>query len=137
MPQAKPASKSVDAIEIGSFKLRFRDGHVRIMPAIAFGLPFLGPGVDLLGDEAARVLALGKPLKDWLLARDPSVRVRAISCDYESRVVIISYEADAGVAAQKPIALKLRAPESEELLTMTDALRTELQERAKEKLSRR
>jgi hypothetical protein len=71
-------------VRLRSFKLRFADTHVRIVPATdARGCPFSGPGVDLRGEAAARALALGEPLVTLLAEVEPGVVVRAVAVDLE------------------------------------------------------
>jgi hypothetical protein len=67
-----------------SFKLRFADTHVRVVPATdGAGCPFSGPGVDLRGEEAARALSLGEALVSILAELEPGVRVRSLAVDLE------------------------------------------------------
>jgi hypothetical protein len=105
-----------ETMKLQKIKWRFVDRHVRILPAGDAGEAFEEPAIDLLDEAADEGLALAKPLVSWLTARDPSVSVRGISCDVATETVIISYTAAEGIASQKPIALKLRSPESVELL---------------------
>jgi hypothetical protein len=124
-------------ITITSFKLRYAETHVRILPRTYRGLAFEGPGVDLRGAEASLLLEMGMPIVAWLKARDPSVDVRGISCSFEKKQVLISYQAGEGIAASKPIALKIHAPESEELLALTAPMLSLLKEAARSRLARR
>jgi hypothetical protein len=105
-----------EPIELTSFKLRYFETHVRIVVATVDGRPFEGPGADVFGPDAEQILKLGEPMVHWLKARDPSVRVRGISCDLKKSQVLISYQAGEGIAAEKPIALKVHAPENDELM---------------------
>jgi len=51
-----------DALPLASFKLQFAERRARIVPTSdASGCPFAGPGVDLIGDEAAAAFALAVP----------------------------------------------------------------------------
>jgi hypothetical protein len=72
----------VTRVELSSFKLRIAEGHVRAVPRTdARGCPFSGPGVDLRGDEAARVFAAAAPLVAALVEVEPGVVVRSIAVD--------------------------------------------------------
>jgi hypothetical protein len=100
-------------MKLRSFKLRFHDGHVRVLPAA-----FDGPGVDIRKDDALRCFDLAKPMIAWLLAREPSVTLRAMSVDLETRRVIVSFEDlhATTLRGPRPMVLRLDAPESTELL---------------------
>jgi hypothetical protein len=106
-------------VKLRSFKLRFHDGHVRILPAA-----FDGPGVDVRKDDALACFDLAKPMMAWLLAREPSVTVRAMSVDLETRRVIVSFEDlhATTLRGPRPMVLRIDPPESTELLERAGAL---------------
>jgi hypothetical protein len=69
-------------MRLSSFKLRFADAHVRIVPATdAEGCAFAGPGVDLRGDDAKLVLAAAEEIVKWFQDREPGARLRSFSMD--------------------------------------------------------
>lgn len=69
-------------MRLRSFKLRFADTHVRILPATdARGCPFAGPGIDLRGNDATQVLAAAREIVMWFLEREPGARLRTFSMD--------------------------------------------------------
>lgn len=69
-------------VEVASFKLRLVDRHVRVLPDVDdAGRPFAGPGVDLRGEDAERVIALSRPLIAALEKMEPGVVVRSIAVD--------------------------------------------------------
>jgi hypothetical protein len=121
-------------MKLASFKLRFHDGHVRIKPA-----SFDGPGVDVRGDEAQRCFDLAKPMIAWLLAREPSVTLRALSMDLESRRVLVSFEDPHAVATRslRPMVLRIEPPESSELIERSGALVERLGALAAEAIAKR
>jgi hypothetical protein len=97
---------------VRSFKLRFHDTHVRIATEADV------PGVDVHADEARRCFALAEPMVAWLLAREPSVTLRAMSVDLASGRVLVSFE-DAHATSRRgprPMVLRIDPPESTELL---------------------
>jgi hypothetical protein len=47
-------------------------------------------GVDLRGDDAARVIAAARPMLEWLEAREPGVEVRSISMNDARALVSVS-----------------------------------------------
>jgi hypothetical protein len=121
-------------LRVRSFKLRFHDEHVRVVPAT-----FDGPGVDLRGDEARQCFDLAKPMIVWLLARQPSVTLRAMSVDVEARRVLVSFE-DAhatGVRGPRPMVLRIGPPESSELLDCAAPLVRRLVELAEATIAKR
>lgn len=69
---------------------------------------FDGPGVDLLGAEAERVIAAARPLVEWLEAREPGVVVRSVSVN--DRRVLVSVD-----GTPRPRALRFDPPSSDEL----------------------
>lgn len=101
---------------IRSFKLRYRDRHVRIVPKRDLaGRPFAGPGVDVHGAEAARVFELAAPMEAWLRAREPGLKLRSLSADLDAGRVLVSFDDPHGVN-DKPVALRIVAPDSSALL---------------------
>ena len=81
------------ALPLASFKLQLAEGRARILPMLdACGRPFSGPGVDLVGDEAAAAFVLAAPILAWLQAREP-VRVRSLSFDVGRRRLLVTVEA--------------------------------------------
>lgn len=122
---------------VRSFKLRFRDRHVRIVPATdAGGCPFSGPGVDLLGPAALRAFELAEPMLGWLRAREPGIALRSLSVDVPRGRVLVSFE-DAHGTSGKPMVLRVDAPESGELLDAATPLVEHLALQAAEALARR
>ena len=124
-------------MKLRSFKLRFRDEHVRIVPATdAGGCPFLGPGVDLRGAAALRAFELAEPMLAWLRAREPGIALRSLSVDLPRGRVLVSFEDAHGVSV-KPMVLRVDAPESGELLDAAAPLVSRLEADATEALARR
>jgi hypothetical protein len=76
-------------------------------------------GVDLRGDDAARVLAAARPMIEWLEAREPGVDVRSISVN-DARILVSLN------AAPKPRALRIEAPDLREAGFAAEALIGEL-----------
>lgn len=75
-----------------SFKLRFSDLHVRVVPATgADGCAFCGSGVDLTGAEAQAAFALAGPLLAAVGAG-----VRTLSVDLERPRLLATCAAGAG-----------------------------------------
>lgn len=106
---------------LASFKIRLHDQHVR---AVVAGHP--GPGVDLRGDDARRVIAAAQPMIDWLSAREPGVDVRSISVN-DARILV-------SLAAEpKPRALRIEAPDLREAAADAAALILTLSVRALER----
>jgi hypothetical protein len=120
-------------MKLASFKLRFHETHVRIMP-----LDFDGPGVDVHGDAARACFDLAKPMIDWLLQRDPGVKLRAMSVDLVKRRVLVSFEdAHAIASVVRPIVLRIDPPESSELVDKATSLIARLETLAADAIARR
>jgi hypothetical protein len=100
--------RGVIAPRVARFKLHVREEHARIVPAA----PFVGPGVDLRGDEARAAIARAAPLVEWLHAREPGVHVRSLSVDLATGRVLVTI--DDGPA--RPRVVRVDAPQSAELL---------------------
>jgi hypothetical protein len=97
-----------------SYKLRIHDQHVRAVPAVGLdGSPFVGPGVDLRGADAARAIEAARPVIDWLAAREPGVEVRSISVQTAGPRVLVSLESRPTDA--RPRALRFDPPYANEL----------------------
>ncbi|MDP9000351.1 MAG: hypothetical protein M3O46_09595, partial [Myxococcota bacterium] len=70
-----------ESLPIASLKLNFVARRVRIVPARDLsGCPFAGPGVDLVGAEAATAIGVAAPIVAWLQQREP-ILVRTLSLD--------------------------------------------------------
>ena len=120
-------------MKLASFKLRFHETHVRIMPA-----DFDGPGVDVHGDAARGCFELAKPMIAWLLQREPSVKLRAMSVDLVKRRVLVSFEdAHAVASVIRPMVLRIEPPESSELIDKAGPLLSRLETLAKDAIARR
>lgn len=125
-------------MKLASFKLRFSDRHVRVLPAeVDPGVPFRQPGVDLRGDLADEALRAAAPLLGWVRDRDPISVVRSISVDLASLRVIVSLEDVHGAARGKPNVLRIDPPTSGDLLALAGELRALLECRAAEAIHRR
>ncbi len=118
-----------------SYKLRFHEDHVRAVPALdESGSAFTGPGVDLRGAEARAILSLAAPLRAWVHAHEPGVRLRSLSVDCASRRVLLTIEP---TAAGRPRVVRIEPPHSESLVEGASALERALYEVCLEKLRRR
>lgn len=92
------------ALPLASFKLRFFDEHVRIVPLLdAHGCPFAGPGVDLRGETARDAVTNAQAIVAWFLARE-TVVMRTLSVDFVARRVLATFESGAG---ERPRVLRL------------------------------
>ncbi len=126
---------------LASFKLRFADEHVRIVPLVDHeGCPFRGPGVDLRGEDARGALALAAPIVAWLVAREP-VRVRSLSIDIGKRRILVTYVDPDGGDAQRPRVLRVDerfdAPSASALIELAAPLVARLAVLATAQLARR
>jgi hypothetical protein len=71
-------------VKLRSFKLRFWDEHVWIVPGEDLdGCAFGGPGVDLRGDAAREAFVLAAPILEVLRSFEPGLELRALSIDLE------------------------------------------------------
>jgi hypothetical protein len=105
----------VNALPLASYKLRFHEDHVRVVPARdEAGCPFAGPGVDVRGEEARALLALATPFRKWLDAREPGVTLRSLSVDLASQRILITLEPM--TADQRPRVVRIDPPQAGELI---------------------
>jgi predicted metal-dependent hydrolase len=80
-------------LPIASFKLNFVAPRVRIVPRLdPSGRPFRGPGIDLVGVEAATAIARAQPVMAWLQARE-QVELRTLSLDIGRARLLVTVEA--------------------------------------------
>jgi hypothetical protein len=92
---------------LASFKLRFVDGHVRIVPLRDHrGCAFSGPGVDLRGEAARDVFALAAPVVAWFTEREP-VTLRSLSIDLGRRRVLATFGALSPANGERPHVLRI------------------------------
>jgi hypothetical protein len=120
-------------IELRSYKIRFHDRHVRVVPKTGLdGCPFAGPGVDLRGDDAAAVIAAARPVIAWLEAREPQIEVRSISIDKEAPRALVTLE-----DTPRPRVVRVDAPQASELVAAAAEVEKEIVRRASEVLVRR
>jgi hypothetical protein len=81
-----------ESLPITSLKLNFVAGRVRIVPARDLsGCPFAGPGVDLVGAEAAAAIDVAAPIVAWLQQREP-ILVRTLSLDVPRGRLLVTIE---------------------------------------------
>lgn len=73
---------------------------------------FAGPGVDLRGDDAERIIALAKPMIAWLEAREPGIVMRSLSVDHAKQRVLVTLEEE----GTRPRALRFDPPSSTEII---------------------
>ena len=80
-------------MRLRSWKLRFMDTHVRIVPDTdAKGCAFKGPGVDLRGEVALRVLGEASAIVRWFTSREPGVRLRTFSYELSTGRALATVE---------------------------------------------
>src|SRR5580658_3057059 len=78
---------------VASFKLHFVVPRARIVPRLdTKGCPFAGPGIDLVGAEAAAAIAIAQPVTAWLDARE-QVRLRTLLLDVDRARLLVTVEA--------------------------------------------
>jgi hypothetical protein len=115
----------VSGLTLASYKLRFHEDHVRVVPARdEAGCPFAGPGVDLRGEDARAVFELASPFRAWLEAREPGVTLRSLSVDLAAARVLITLEPM--TEEQRPRVVRIDPPSSEELLAASQPLESAL-----------
>lgn len=73
---------------------------------------FDGPGVDLRGEEAARILALASPMVAWLKAREPGIVMRSLSVHRGRERVLVTLEQE----GDRPRVLRFDPPSATELI---------------------
>jgi hypothetical protein len=92
-PALDPCEKDRNVSEplpIASFKLNLPAGRVRVVPARDLsGCPFAGPGVDLVGTEAATAIGIAALIVAWLQEREPIV-IRTLSLDVNRRRLLVT-----------------------------------------------
>lgn len=126
----------MNGLPLASYKLRFHEDHVRVVPATnEAGCPFAGPGVDLRGEEARALFALATPFRAWLDAREPGVTLRSLSVDLAAQRVLITLEPMA--ADQRPRVVRIDPPQAGELIAAAAPLEAALGAACIEKLRRR
>lgn len=102
-------------LRLASYKIHVRERRVRAVPELALdGSPFSGPGVDLLGEDAAAVIEAARPVVAWLDAREPGVVVRSISVSTARPRVLVSVDPIPG-GDHRPRALRFDPPWAVEL----------------------
>ncbi|MBL8606199.1 MAG: hypothetical protein JNL38_02720 [Myxococcales bacterium] len=103
--------------------------HVRVVPE-----GHLGPGVDLLGDDARAVLAAAAPVASWLTEREPGVRARSVSLVAATGRVLATYVPEGG---DRPFVIRVDRPASDELFARAEAAIAEAAPRVRAALARR
>lgn len=71
--------------------------------------------MDVRGEAAAALFALAAPMEAWLRAREPGLLLRSLGADLDAGRVLVSFDDPHG-AANKPVALRIVAPDSGPLL---------------------
>ena len=126
---------------LASFKLRFVDEHVRIVPLTDHrGCAFAGPGVDLRGAAARDVFALAAPVVAWFTEREP-VTLRSLSMDLGRRRVLATFGALSVATGERPHVLRIDerfdAASASVLIDLAGPLIVRLAELASAQLARR
>jgi hypothetical protein len=104
-----------DGLPLASYKIRYRDEHVRAVPLSGLdGRAFAEAGVDLRGADAALAIIAARPVIAWLDAREPGVQVRSISVRTLGPRVLVSLEPRE--TDPRPRALRFGPPHANELL---------------------
>ena len=114
---------------IASFKLHFVERRARVVLA---GAAPGTPGVDLVGADAARALALAAPVLAWFEAREPGVVVRSLSWDARASRVLATLAAD-----PKPRVLRVDGADAADIVAGAPRLLELLERLAREKLAAR
>ena len=94
---------------------------------------FDGPGVDLRGEDAERVLALAKPMIAWLEAREPGIVMRSLSVDRAKQRVLVTLAQQ----GDRPRALRFDPPSSTEIIDAGAEAERVIAELAALKIARR
>jgi hypothetical protein len=126
------------SVSLRSFKLRFADEHVRVVPKTdAAGCAFSGPGVDLRGADARAALAAAEPLLRVLAEFEPGIKVRSLSIDLERPRALASLE-PATTSDGRPRAVRIDAGAAmQRLVSAAAPLLRLLEARASEALAAR
>lgn len=102
-------------LPLASYKIHVRERRVRAVPEVGLdGSPFSGPGVDLLGADAAAAIEAARPIVAWLDAREPGVVVRSISVSTARPRVLVSVDPVPG-GDPRPRTLRFDPPWAVEL----------------------
>jgi hypothetical protein len=79
-----------EPLPVASLKLNFVGPRARIVPRLdPSGHPFTGPGIDLVGAEAAAAIAAAQPVVAWLQARE-QVQLRTLSLDVDRARLLVT-----------------------------------------------
>jgi hypothetical protein len=75
-----------ERIELRSWKALFDERRVRVVPrTVGDGVPFTGPGIDVLGDEASGLFFHLRPVVEWFEGHEAGQVLRSVSFDLEKR----------------------------------------------------
>jgi hypothetical protein len=94
---------------------------------------FVGPGVDIRGQDAARILELAKPMIAWLEAREPGIVMRSLSVDRDKQRVLVTLEQEGA----RPRALRFDPPSATELIDAGARAEAAIGEAAAVRISKR
>ena len=127
-------------LRLRSFKIIFdpsgRGGRIRVVPSLDIdGRPFAGPGIDVLGVEAAPLFEKLGPLRAWFSARDEGASLRSLLFDFtQGRALATLRPSHDGRAVQ---ALRLDEPTAPDLFDHARTLGAEIAFVAERVLARR
>jgi len=112
---------------------------VRAVPEVGLdGCAFGGPGVDIRGEAAARIMEAAATMVKWLDEREPGVKVRSISVRVRDGArVLVSLDPVPNTTDPRPRAMRFEAPFAEELREAGAAAERAIEEATTELLQKR
>ncbi|MBL9107930.1 MAG: hypothetical protein JNM74_01615 [Myxococcales bacterium] len=108
-----------DRMVLRSWKALFDERRVRVVPrTVGPGVPFEGPGVDVLGDEAAGLFFHLRPIVEWFEGHEAGQVLRSVSFDLDKRRFLATLRPVDGRAGKSVVPCRIDEGSAPELFDL-------------------
>lgn len=112
-------SSEPERMVLRSWKALFDERRVRVVPrSVGAGVPFEGPGVDVLGDEAAGLFFHLRPIVEWFEGHEAGQVLRSVSFDLDKRRFLATLRPTDGRAGKAVVPCRIDEGTAPELFDL-------------------
>lgn len=112
-------SSDPERMVLRSWKALFDERRVRVVPrSVGADVPFEGPGVDVLGDEAAGLFFHLRPIVEWFEGHEAGQALRSVSFDLDKRRFLATLRPTDGRAGKAVVPCRIEEGAAPELFDL-------------------